>query len=199
MANNSVKVDYDKFENKTITSMKDEYCVIEKNSYKLNAMLRHVSTPKDESLVLDLIFDGWMDDWFFLRGGNLIININDVDNIVLDPHESYTRTYRGFLDELHCVESDWYLFDKELLKRICDAESLEFKISGSKSYIIANANNFIKYAQLFYNGFFDEEAYKEMVTKSAVSSSEGCMVTLIIALSTLSSLALCLSLILGVF
>lgn len=208
MANRFLKVDYDKFANKTVTSMKDEYNV-RANVIKLKAMLRHVSMPDLDSLVLDLNYDGL--DWFFLSHGNLTININDVENIVLEPHESYTDTYTGY-ENCHCVESDWYQLDQELLKKICDAKTLDFKIAGATSYDIAKGNRFIEYAQKFYNGFYDEDAYKEVVaeptpkptaTESAPSqsstSSSGCMVTLLMAFSALSSLAYCASLLIGLF
>ena len=210
MANRFLKVDYDKFANKTVTSMKDEYNV-RANVIKLKAMLRHVSMPDLDSLVLDLNYDGL--EWFFLSHGNLTININDVENIVLEPHESYTDTYTGY-EDCHCVESDWYQLDQELLKKICDAKTLDFKIAGATTYDIAKGNRFIEYAQKFYNGFYDEDAYKEVVaeptpkptaTESAPSpsststSSNGCMVTLLMAFSALSSLAVCVSLLIGLF
>ena len=212
MANRFLKVDYDKFANKTVTSMKDEYNV-RANVIKLKAMLRHVSMPDLDSLVLDLNYDGL--EWFFLSHGNLTININDVENIVLEPHESYTDTYTGY-EDCHCVESDWYQLDQELLKKICDAKTLDFKIAGATTYDIAKGNRFIEYAQKFYNGFYDEDAYKEVVaeptpkpkpaaTESAPSqsstsaSSSGCMVTILMAFSALSSLAVCVSLLIGLF
>ena len=210
MANRFLKVDYDKFANKTVTSMKDEYNV-RANVIKLKAMLRHVSMPDLDSLVLDLNYDGL--EWFFLSHGNLTININDVENIVLEPHESYTDTYTGY-EDCHCVESDWYQLDQELLKKICDAKTLDFKIAGATTYDIAKGNRFIEYAQKFYNGFYDEDAYKEVVaepipkptsTESAPSqsststSSNGCMVTLLMAFSALSSLAVCVALFIGLF
>lgn len=206
MANRFLKVDYDKFANKTVTSMKDEYYV-RANVIKLNAMLRHVSTPDLDTLVLDLNYDGL--DWFFLRNGNLTININDVENIVLEPNESYTDTYTGYSD-CHCVESDFYQLDQELLKKICDAKTLDFKISGATTYDIANGNSFIEYAQKFYNGFYDEEAYKEAVAEPELeskpstphtatsTSSSGCMVTLLMAISALSSLVICVCFIFGI-
>lgn len=213
MANRFIKVDYDKFSNKTVTSMKDEYRMWAKAT-TFKAMLRHVSMPDVDSLVLDLNYDGT--EWFFLRDGNLTININDVENIVLEPHESYTDTYAGYND-CHCVESDWYLLDQELLKKICDAKTLDFKISGATTYDIAKGSRFIEYAQKFYNGFYDEEAYKDVVAEPAPkpsapkpsnanpepttkpTSSSGCMVTLLLVASALSSLAICASLIIGVF
>ena len=210
MANRFLKVDYDKFSNKTVTSMKDEYRV-GANALKFRAMLRHVSMPDIDSLVLDLNYDGL--EWFFLSHGNLTININDVENIVLEPHESYTDTYTGY-EDCHCVESDWYQLDQDLLKKICDAKTLDFKIAGATTYDIAKGNRFIEYAQKFYNGFYDEDAYKEVVaeptpkptaTESAPSpsststSSSGCTVTLLMAFSVLSSLAVCVSLLIRLF
>ena len=210
MANRFLKVDYDKFANKTVTSMKDEYRV-GANALKFRAMLRHVSMPDLDSLVLDINYDGL--EWFFLSHGNLTININDVENIVLEPHESYTDTYTGY-EDCHCVESDWYQLDQELLKKICDAKTLDFKIAGATTYDIAKGNRFIEYAQKFYNGFYDEEAYKEVVAEptpkpaapesassqsSTSASSSGCMVTLLMAFSALSSLAVCAFLLIGLF
>ena len=218
MANRFIKVDYDKFTNKTVTSMKDEYDV-KANVLNFKAMLRHVSLPDFDSLLLDINYDGL--DWFFLRNGNLIINIDDTENIVLEPHESYADTYTGYSD-CHCVESDFYELNQEILKKLCDAKTLDFKISGATTYDIANGNRFIKYAQKFYNGFYDEEAYKEVVAETAPkpstpkatptststnttsrtysgTSSNGCMVTLLIAISALSSLAFCISFIVGLF
>lgn len=208
MANRFLKVDYDKFASKTVTTMKEEYDV-RANVIGLKAMLRHVSMPDVDTLVLDLNYDG--EDWFFLSHGNLTININDVENIVLEPHESYTDTYTGY-DTCRCVESDWYELNQDLLKKICDAKSIDFKISGSTTYDIAQGNRFIKYAQKFYNGFYDEEAYKEVVEEpkktttssntSATTSSNsgsGCMVTLLMAVGALSSLVACFCLCLGIF
>lgn len=210
MANNFLKVDYDKFASKTVTTMKYEYDV-RANVISLKAMLRHVSMPDLDILVLDLNYDG--DDWLFLSNGNLTININDVENIVLKPHESYTDTYSTY-DSCRCVESDWYELNQELLKKICDAKSVDFKIAGSTTYDIANGNRFIKYAQRFYNGFYDVEAYTEAVeepknttpsaadssstTTSANNSGSGCMVTLLMAIGAFSSLVACFCLCLGV-
>ena len=211
MANKFLKVDYDKFASKTVTSMKDEYDV-RADVITVKARLRHVSMPNLDSLVLDLNYVG--DSWFFLRYGDLTININDVENIVLEAHESYTDTYSTY-DSCRCVESDWYELNQELLKKICDAKSIDFKIAGSTTYDIANGNRFIKYAQKFYNGFYDEEAYKEVLeepkktTPSETSSSStttsennsrsGCMVTLLMAIGALSSLAACFCFCLGIF
>ena len=102
------------------------------------------------------------------------------------------------------------------MKKICDAKTLDFKIAGATTYDIAKGNRFIEYAQKFYNGFYDEDAYKEVVaeptpkpkpaaTESAPSqsstsaSSNGCMVTILMAFSALSSLAVCVSLLIGLF
>jgi hypothetical protein len=210
MANRFLDVKYDKFASKTVTSMKDVY-EVKAHALKFTAMLRHVSMPDLDTLVLDLNYDGY--DWFFLRNGNLTININDVENIVLEPHESYADTYTGY-ETCHCVESDFYELNQELLKKICDAKTLDFKISGATTYDIANGQRFIKYAQKFYNGFYDEEAYKEVVAEpapkpkptatesttlqsSSPTSSSGCMVTLLMAISALSSIAFCVSFIIG--
>ena len=160
MANKFICVEYDKFTNKRETSMDSMDLLVEYEYYfKIN--LRHVSTPKSEDLLLDLLYRG--EDWFYLNKGKLIININDVENIVLEPHESYSdMTKIGFELDEKCEESDWYVISQDILKKICDAKSVDFQIRG-ESIVEVNANKFIKYAQVFYNGFYNEEAYKEVL------------------------------------
>ncbi len=157
--NKHVNVIYDKFENKTTTTMKESsflYGGLSGPSFKLK--LRYVSMPAGDILVLDINYDG--DDWFFLRQGEFIININNVENIVLKPKESYTDTYTKYHD-VHCVESDYYELTQEQLKRICDAQTIDVKVSGAQEEKIFQANHFIMYAQKFYNAVFDSNAYQD--------------------------------------
>ncbi len=161
MRNNFVEIINDKFKNKTTTKMKTKFCLknsglIDKDSFVIG--LRHVSMPAGDILVLDINYDG--DDWFFLRQGELIININNVENMVLKPKESYTDTYTSYHD-VHCVESDYYELTQEQLKRICEANTIDIKISGAQEEKIFQANLFIMYAQRFYNAFYDNNAYQD--------------------------------------
>ena len=216
MANKFIMVDYDKFTNKRETfmayiSLTMKYEEDEDNyfPYYLDIRLRHMSVPESEDLLLDVSYAGR--DWFFLRNGRVIININNVENITLEPHESYTEVTNEFRS---CREADYYIISQEILKKICDAESVDIQISGESDVAEVNANEFIRYAQIFYNGFYDEEAYKEALEKQekvkqgeldyiyydedeeddgeTKESGESCMVTLLLMCSAFSSLVICL-------
>lgn len=201
MANNFLRVEYDKFSNKRVTSM-SAITLLEmglSSYFKIN--LRHVSTPETEVLLIDLLYSGW--DWFDLDKGILIININDIENIELKPHGTYEG---GEPDK--CYEDYYYEINKEILKKICDAKSVDFQIQGKRGKRIeeANGDRFIKYAQIFYNGFYDEELYKEVIDENEddierllpyseeneTESGNSCMVTLLIMCTALSSVAACL-------
>ena len=176
--NESVSVIYDKFENKTTTKMKNPVSFGGfGSSFKL--MLRHVSMPAGDILVLDINYDG--DDWFFLRQGELIININNVENMVLRPKESYTDTYTSYHD-VHCVESDYYELTQEQLKRICDANTIDFKISGAQEAKIFQANLFIMYAQRFYNAVYDNNAYQDSLKGGCLKEGLKGLLILVIVL-----------------
>ena len=205
MANKYISVDYDKFENKRETSL-DYACGLYEEKYShddyLRLKIRHISLPGADDLLLDLNYSG--DDWFFLRNGSLIININDIENIELDPHESYAETYDTEY-RIKCKESDYYIINQDILKKICDAKSVEIRVTG-KSVWELNANGLIRYAQIFYNGFYDENAYldslkerEEMEKLIASDSNSSCLVTLLMAITTISSFAACLSFLIGLF
>ncbi len=174
-----VNVIYDKFENKTTTTMKESSFLYGGFGSSFKLKLRYVSMPAGDILVLDINYDG--DDWFFLRQGELIININNVENMVLRPKESYTDTYTNYHD-VHCVESDYYELTQEQLKRICDAQTIDFKISGAQEAKIFQANHFIMYAQKFYNALYDSNAYEIKSHRGVPQgriASKGCWITVI--------------------
>lgn len=206
MANKFIKVHYDKFRNKRETFMSSISLTKDYLPYYFCIRLRHVSVPESEELLLDVVYGGR--DWFFLRKGRLIININNVENITLEPHESYTEVTNDYRS---CHEHEYYIISKEILKKICNAESVDIQISGESDVAELNANKFIRYAQIFYNGFYDDEAYREALEKQekvkkgelgyihypaeddeTKGSGEGCMVALLLICSAFSSLAICL-------
>lgn len=105
--------------------------------------------------------------------------------------------YRPFIHE-----SVYYEISKDLLKKICDSKSLDFKIVGKNRSCENNANNFSVYAQQFYNGVYDSQSYSEILSADSIkddSSSGGCIVTLLMMLTTLSSLFVGLTLLFGFF
>ena len=178
MANKFVKVDYDKFNSKTVTRTDPELSL--GDAFYL--IFRHISMPEGDNLVIDV--ETSHSDWFFLRNGNVILNINNVENITLTPHENYSKVTNTF-GYTSCKESCWYAISQEQLKKICDADSVDIKITGDKSFYVFEGDksqiliiytyktkdsfehsrskkvNFsiMQYAQLMYNACFDNEAY----------------------------------------
>ncbi|MBQ7142968.1 MAG: hypothetical protein IJR84_07915 [Bacteroidaceae bacterium] len=196
MRNNFVEIINDKFKNQTTTQMKTKFCLkdsglIDKDSFVIG--LRHVSMPNTDGSVVDIEYSG--EDWFFLGSGKLFININNVENIVLKPHESYSDCGHGI-----CIESDFYEIDQATLKRICEANTIDVKITGRNHSEVFHVNRFIIYAQQFYNAVYDSNAYQESLKMGYVGTSgdNGCIVTLLMIFSTLSTLLTCIALIMGV-
>lgn len=186
-AKQHISVEFDKFAQKTITKTLQGFAVgngtisfggVE--SYcKLDAGIRHIKTPRIDSLLLDVYLDS--KEWLFLRNGKLSIVI-DTENINIDCFESYTDTnsfvYQGV------TEVVYYDLSKEILKKICDSVDLSIRVSGDKSYIDINENdtkNFKIMCQQFYNNFYDESLYIESLTKvirpiEKNKSSGGCFI-----------------------
>lgn len=230
MANKFVTVEYDKFENKGETKMNYPYTLwleIAGQQQKdfsqewvtktfntsgrtgfwptISAELRHVSDPNNDVVIIDLVSS--TKDWLFLSSGNIIININNVENITLEPHESYSETREGLFNEIRCEESCYYIINQEILHKICEAKSIDFRIRGRQVIKDVNANGFINYAQRFYNGVYDENTYIDSLNiteseqnnqiQSQSNSGKSCMITIITMISAISSLIACLFLIVG--
>ncbi len=98
---------------------------------------------------------------------------------MLKPHESYSDCGHGI-----CRESDYYDIDQATLKRICEANTIDVKITGRNYSEVFHVNSFIIYAQQFYNAVYDSNAYQESLKMGYVGSfgDNGCIVTLCIAL-----------------
>lgn len=224
MANKFIKVDYDKFENKRNTTMNYPYVlwsqfkgpredggdgdltlrrlIMERGIENIHAYLRHISLPDTDTLLIDIY--SFLDNWFFLRDGHFVININDVENVTLEPHESYSKVSDDYLGHSKCSESCFYVINQELLKKICEAKSVDFKISGKTHSFVVKANKFISYARRFYNGLYDENEYLDAINDSeeeikGSKSKSSCLVTLLMAITTISSFAACLSFLIGLF
>jgi hypothetical protein len=188
MKNDFLITEVDKFEDKVVTRCSYPYTVENECDNATTMCYRHISSPGKDNLVIDV--EHVASKWIFLRNGYMIININDVENIKLEAHQSYTKTSQGDLryysdamgidltgfDSVHCWESDWYECSHDLLKKICEAQSVDIKIVGKNTYIVKRGNDFIKYSRQFYNAFYDNEAYKEEVYKA--SSNNGCFYNL---------------------
>lgn len=215
MANKFIKVDYDKFEDERKTTMIYPY-VLWYNAKPIEhgntdrekrarvmydqfveyicAEITHMSLPEEDSLYIDIVTR--LDRWYSLSSGYFVLNINGVENIRLEPE----KIYSDIRNDLH-RESCCYEINQEILQKICEAKSVDFKISGRDDSFVVNANEFITYARRFYNGFYDENAYLDSLNESEevkeVNSS--CLVTLLMAFAAISSFVACLSFLVGLF
>lgn len=201
MANQYVSVNHDSFKNKTTT---ESYTL----EYKLSARrfslketavfnLRNVSCPPDTDVTLiDVHFksieshigtSSFTDalstspgEWAFLRNGELIIQINGVENIrlsVLGEDSDVTSGGIGSIRQSACEELVWYQIDRDILKKICDANSCLMQLSGGAGCWTLEGDSFVTMAKAFYNGCFDESAYvADLQAAASNSSSGGCYV-----------------------
>ena len=189
MANNYIVTETDKFENKTTTTSASYFVLynVMDPLTKIQANYRHIKSPKVDVLVLDVQY--LAREWWFLKDGALIFNVNDEYNIRLEPHNIGTST---MATEYYSVaEGVYYIIDKDFLKRICDANKIDIKIKGKRGEVTISANSFITYSQQFYNNFFDENMYKESLSVN-LNKSSGCLSFFVLGIIFLISIVLSL-------
>lgn len=183
MENNFLEKEFDKFKNTTVTKSAYTY-VVQDDKYSTTTIETcHVSAPSGNLLSFKVVLVN-ADDWCFLRNGKMILNINNVENIVLKPTDISTTTFHGNkfiiahnfqrvddacddgVQRLYCIEVVSYAISQEILKKICDAKTVDVQISGDAGVGVvaeANVNGFIDDCRLFYNAFYDNEAYVNTV------------------------------------
>ena len=150
--------------------------------FEFNLSMRHVKTPDLDLSLINYYYVGA--DWFFIANGNMIINIDGKENITLEPHESNTETGVGYRNAVS--ETGYYAISKEQLKQVCDAKSVEVRISGSNSYhaltneanqknvesSILPADKFLFMCRAFYSGLYDDNSYSEWLNTIIPAGSE---------------------------
>lgn len=85
---------------------------------------QHVSSPKGERLTIELLYRD--EDYMFLESGELVININKSKNIKLKPFDVLRKHEDGI-----AIESASYELSKMQLLQICNAETIDYKLSGN--------------------------------------------------------------------
>lgn len=138
--------------------------------------LRHVKTPDLDSIVIDYRY--YSNDWMFLKNGEMIINIDGLDNIDLAPHESDTDVKDGG----RIKEIGFYNITKEQLKQICDAKEISVRISGKSSYFELKDKGLLKFhfmCRSFYADLYEDSSYDEWINSIIPPRSEekgGCFI-----------------------
>ena len=159
MANKYVNIKYDKFSERNKAEMPKIEIYQDGNGFHVHFEL-HFSDKDGGFFWFNLsIWDLFGSEFFSLE--KLILNINDSENIVLECSTHDRRNVEdGYIEEDYCEIS------KDILKRICEAKTIDVRVQGRRVYQDFNANRLIKYAQVFYNGICDESAYKDVLNES---------------------------------
>jgi hypothetical protein len=191
---------FDKFNNRTDTEWVDPF----KGNYDekktpwmwpfyhipshlvLYSKLRQVKTPDRTSIVID--YDIKAKDWFFARNGKMIINLDGVENIELEPHESNTEVGVGY-DKTDIQEVGFWSITQDELFRVCKAKNIGVRISGGSSYVDLKDREVLKFqfmcrsflSEVYNDNTFDEFinsiASPSIIANSARSSgSAGCFI-----------------------
>lgn len=183
---------FDKFNNKTTTRSSDPFAgklfgakwednwKIElgsgQDSYSAwcNLQLRHVKTPDIDSLLIDYRYRD--KNWMFLRNGNMIVNIDGVDNLTFNPQETETDVTNGI------KEFGFYSITKEELKLICDAKEIAVRISGASTHFELEGKGLLKFqfmCRSFYADMYEDSSYDEWINSIVPPASEkkgGCFI-----------------------
>lgn len=146
-----LKVTGDKFQDKTTTQAKP----IKYLNFSLftKISLRHISCGSGNDYLLIDIFTDSTDDWLFIRSGNLYINLNNSINITLGAQENSTDCSVSN-NVTHHYESVYYDISKEILAQICDADTVDLKLTGDNFSKVYSSDKFLNYCRRFYNEFY---------------------------------------------
>lgn len=190
---------FDKFKNRTDTEWVDPF----KGNYEENktpwmwpfynipsnlvlySKLREVKTPQITSIVID--YEIKAKDWFFARNGKMTINLDGIENIELETHESNTEVGVGY-DKSDVKEVGFWSISKEDLKRICDSKMIAIRISGDSSFLELKEKELLKFqfmCKSFYSEVYEDNSYDEfintiaspeIVANSKRNTSSGCFI-----------------------
>lgn len=187
-----LKKEFDKFKNSTVTKWIDplphkalgnnkwEIYAWEKkfgygkDSYtsNLGLQLRHVKTPDLDSLLINYSY--YSKTWMFLGKGSMIINLDGVDNITLNPNETNTKV--GEFGDTRISEYGYYDITKEQLKQICDAKEIFVRVNGGSSYLELEGKGLLKFqfmCRSFYADMYDDNSYDEWINSIVPPGTEG--------------------------
>ena len=132
----------------------------------IKAKFRYWTDDKEEAFLLDVDYGG--PEWMFLREGDIVIRINDTKNIEIKPsgEDSDVKSNEG--NKIICREVLYYEVNKEDFIDICKATSLEFQISGGRTFVNGRAEHLQAMGRILYNELYG----KDLPIQSFVGGSQ---------------------------
>lgn len=207
MANQYIKVEDqgDKFDKKIVAEMKEQYEVENEEGESFYFNIGRMELQDDTLLYLEVTLAS-PDGLYDMANGSILIRIDGSEDITLDR---LVETFRS------SIEVDRCLIDQDILKKICEAHTIDIKFYGKNGNVAIEANGLIQYAQRFYNGCIDEAAYTDSLKEDDSNESKvgdsneskgansneskggeskgGCMSAIVLMIGAISSLAMCVA------
>lgn len=168
--NKFLKQEYDKFKDKTtiklvnpIAARPSKHATIYCSEDDTTVDFRHISTPEFKSLVIDLKTITSRDT--NLCAGKLWLIIDDNQRYTLEANENYTDSFGESLQDVSC----FYEVSTELLKSICDAKSIEIRLTAQSDaeYADFSIPKFQWAACVMYNEIVDNTAYNDVIQQGS--------------------------------
>lgn len=138
-------------------------------SSSLGLGLRNVKSPDIDSILIDYRYHS--NNWLFLGNGNMIINLDGVDNVTLSPHESEKEVRDGG----RIQEIGFWNITKDNLKKVCDAKTISVRISGDTTFFELEGKGLLKFqfmCRSFYADLFDDSSYDQWINSIIPPGSE---------------------------
>lgn len=126
-------------------------------------MRLRASKVKNSKWVYCLDFRITTGDWFWLRDGAIVFNVNGKTNIKLTAENTSTSN-----TDKECREEGVMIMTAEDMKQIADAKKLEIKVSGSNTYFLIEkevVDHIIIMFKAFYHSAVDNKAYAGYMQK----------------------------------
>jgi hypothetical protein len=180
MEKNFITQSYDKFAEKTTTtSVPTSVDLGQIGEYKFKIGLRHVKTPGFEALVFDVVLN--TKEWLFIRSGQMTIKA-DVDLFKIDAQENYSKVLGhqkigdSYVD-LGQEESANYSINQDILEKICEADTVEIRISGESycDFEGKTLENLKLMCKQYYNNFYDSSKYTDALEQK-VKAAGSCFI-----------------------
>lgn len=158
--NKFFKAEYDKFTQKLEVTYNGELELETLNAtmllIKSNFDFRYVHIGKDNPiLIIDI--EAISQTNLNLKEGELMLLLNESERLILNPHENYSEPHL----ESFYRESCWYALTEDELKSLCEAQSVEMRITNGNKHADLSTKDVQLLSRRFYNAIIDETAYTD--------------------------------------